>query len=181
MSAYVDECRKEWKRLGVPELVAEEMATELEADLADAEADGVAAAELLGESDPRRFAANWARERGLIPEPSAQRRRRMWPWIVVGLILLLLLPTWLALQTVGSSSPPLHVTPVKQVAVPSVVGMKACKAVRVLARTDVNYWRTAGNGHGFPCDRVVVAQNPVGRVVKRGFHEVVVTLRLGPR
>jgi hypothetical protein len=50
MTAFVEECRREWKRLGVPDLLAEEMATELEADLAEAEADGVSAAEMLGES-----------------------------------------------------------------------------------------------------------------------------------
>ena len=41
MNAYVDECRREWKRLGVPDGLAEEMAAELEADLAEAETDGV--------------------------------------------------------------------------------------------------------------------------------------------
>ena len=69
MSAFVDECRSEWKRLGVPDLLAEEMATELEADLAEAEADGVSTVEMLGDSDPRRFAAAWASERGLVSEP----------------------------------------------------------------------------------------------------------------
>ncbi len=57
MTAFVEECRYEWKRLGVPDLLAEEMATELESDLAEAHADGVSATEMLGESDPRRFAA----------------------------------------------------------------------------------------------------------------------------
>ena len=70
MNAFVEECRREWKRLGVPDGLAEEMAAELESDLAEAEADGVSAAEMLGESDPRRFAANWARERGLVSEPT---------------------------------------------------------------------------------------------------------------
>ena len=73
MTAYVEECRQEWKRLGVPDLMAEEMATELETDLAEAEADGVSAAEMLGESDPRRFAATWASERGLVAEPAAKK------------------------------------------------------------------------------------------------------------
>ena len=180
MNAYVEVCRQEWKRLGVPELLAEEMAAELESDLAEAEADGVSAAELLGESDPRRFAANWASERGLVSEPTPQkRRRRIWPWIVVAVLFVLLL-SWLALQTVGSSnatSGPVRVTPVRTVIVPSLVGMKACKAVHVLARSDVDYWRTAG--HGYPCNRVVLAQRPVGRVIKRGYHQIVVTLRLG--
>jgi hypothetical protein len=40
MPAFIEECRYEWKRLGVPDSMAEEMATDLEADLAEAEADG---------------------------------------------------------------------------------------------------------------------------------------------
>jgi hypothetical protein len=79
MTAYVEECRQEWKRLGVPDLLAEEMATELESDLAEARADGVSATEILGESDPRRFAATWASERGLVAEPAPPRKtRRRW-------------------------------------------------------------------------------------------------------
>ena len=38
MSKFVNECSKEWKRLGVPESVSNEMAADLEADLAEAEA-----------------------------------------------------------------------------------------------------------------------------------------------
>jgi hypothetical protein len=75
MTPYVEECRREWKRLGVPDLLAEEMATELETDLEEAQADGVSATEILGESAPRRFAATWARERGLVAEPQPPRRR----------------------------------------------------------------------------------------------------------
>ena len=66
MTSFIEECRREWRRLGVPELLADEMATDLETDLAEAEADGIPAAEILGESDPRRFAATWASERGLV-------------------------------------------------------------------------------------------------------------------
>ena len=139
MSAFVEECRQEWKRLGVPERLAEEMATELESDLAEAEADGVSAAELLGESDPRRFATTWARERGLVAEPPPQkRRRRVWPWVVLALFLLVILPSWLALQTLGSGSVsshhshPLVVAPPPRLTVPDVVGMKACRAESVV-------------------------------------------------
>ena len=90
MTAYVEECRQEWKRLGVPDLLAEEMATELESDLAEAEADGVSATEILGESDPRRFAATWATERGLVAErPPQRKRRRLWIWVTVGFAILL--------------------------------------------------------------------------------------------
>ena len=88
----------------MPDDLAEEMASELESDLAEAQADGVSAAGLLGESDPRRFAATWARERGLVSEPAPPRKRRRWVWIVAVLVLFVLLLTWLALQTLGSSS-----------------------------------------------------------------------------
>jgi hypothetical protein len=73
VNPFVEECRREWRRLGVPLHVAEEMAGELEADLADAEADGVSALELLG-TDTRAFAAAWADARGVVP---AHPRRRL--------------------------------------------------------------------------------------------------------
>ena len=118
MPAFIEECRYEWKRLGVPDSMAEEMAAELEADLAEAQADGVSVAEMLGESDPRRFAAAWARERGLVSEPAPQKKpRRRWPWVVVGVVVFLVLSlTWLALQTLGShsgSEAPARTTPVR--------------------------------------------------------------------
>jgi hypothetical protein len=74
MSDFVEQCRREWKRLRVPDPVAEEMAADLAADLREAEADGVSAEELLGNivSNPRSFAAFWANERGIIP-PTPQR------------------------------------------------------------------------------------------------------------
>ena len=88
MPAFIEECRYEWKRLGVPDSMAEEMATELEADLAEAEADGISAAEILGESDPRRFAATWARERGLVSEPPPKKSRKgLWIGLAVGFVL----------------------------------------------------------------------------------------------
>jgi hypothetical protein len=72
MSEFVDECRREWKRLRVPDAVANEMAADLEADLKEAEAEGASAEDVLGSGafDPRSFAASWAAERGVIP-PSA--------------------------------------------------------------------------------------------------------------
>ena len=48
MNPFVEECRREWKRLGVPDPVANEMAADLEVDLAEAEADGTSAEEVLG-------------------------------------------------------------------------------------------------------------------------------------
>jgi hypothetical protein len=68
MSSFVDECRKEWNRLGVPEAEANEMAADLEADLAEAQAEGVSPEEVLGNGyfDPRSFAASWAASRGFV-------------------------------------------------------------------------------------------------------------------
>jgi hypothetical protein len=79
VSEFVDECRREWRRLGVPDPIANEMAADLAADLAEAEADGVSAEEVLGTSafDPRAFAAAWAVERGVVP-PEPVVRARSW-------------------------------------------------------------------------------------------------------
>jgi hypothetical protein len=153
MSAYLEECRREWKRLGVPDLLADEMAADLEADLAEAQTEGVSAEELLGESDPRRFAATWARERGLVSEPRPQRRRRIWPWVVAALAFVVLLLTWLALQTVGSSSAHSSV-PVR---VPRLVGLRACDAVRVGHLAGLGMLHTVYRGR---CDARVVYQKP---------------------
>jgi len=79
MTDFVEQCRREWRRLGVPDPLAEEMAADLASDLREAEAEGVSAEELLGSSafDPRSFALAWAAERGIIPaSPGRGTRRR---------------------------------------------------------------------------------------------------------
>ena len=85
MSDFVEQCLQEWKRLGVPDPLAEEMAADLASDLREAEAEGVSADELLGSSvfDPRSFAASWAAERGIIPEPPSRGRARRRPLVLV--------------------------------------------------------------------------------------------------
>ena len=69
MSDFVEQCRAEWKRVGVPKSIAEEMAADLDSDIREAEVDGVSVEEMLGSSasDPRAFAASWATERGIVP------------------------------------------------------------------------------------------------------------------
>ena len=81
MSDFVEQCRQEWKRLGVPDPLAEEMAADLASDLTAAESDGISAEEFLGSSvfDPRSFAASWAAERGVIPEPPSRGNARRKP------------------------------------------------------------------------------------------------------
>jgi len=69
---FVEECRREWRRLGVPDPIANEMAADLAADIEEAEAEGGSAEDVLGNSvfDPQRFAASWAGARGVTaPQP----------------------------------------------------------------------------------------------------------------
>ena len=89
MSDFVDQCLNEWKRLGVPDPLAEEMAADLTSDLGEAEAEGVSTEELLGSSafDPRSFAASWASERGIIPVPLSRPTRRR-PFVLVAFTVL---------------------------------------------------------------------------------------------
>jgi len=84
MSDFVEQCRREWRRLGVPDRLAEEMAADLASDLKEAEAEGVSAEELLGSSvfDPSSFAASWAGERGIIPVPPNRRKARRRPLVL---------------------------------------------------------------------------------------------------
>ena len=78
MNDFVEQCRREWKRLGVRSAVADEMAAELTADLDE----GASPEEVLGSdaADPASFAAAWARERGVIP------RRRRNPRVIVPVV-----------------------------------------------------------------------------------------------
>jgi hypothetical protein len=171
----------------VPDLLSDDMATELEADLAEAEADGVSAAEMLGESDPRRFAAAWASERGLVSERPRQKSRKK-VWIVVGAVLLLIVffvvtLSGLALATGGGgSATPIQETPVvvaRPITVPKVVGMKACRAVRAVLKSGLDV-HVQGHSHGYACDAVVIGQAPAPRqVVHRYGRHSKVTLLLG--
>ncbi len=74
MTDFVEECRREWRRLRVPDPIANEMAADLQADLDEAAAEGASAEAVLGAAafDARSFAASWAAERGFVePQPAA--------------------------------------------------------------------------------------------------------------
>ena len=79
MSKFIKECRREWKRLGVPDAVANEMTADLEADLEQAEAEGASREDVLGSAvfDPQSFAASWAAERGVAESPVTRERLPM--------------------------------------------------------------------------------------------------------
>jgi hypothetical protein len=123
MSEFVEQCRREWRKLGVADPLAEEMAADLTSDLDEAEAEGVSAADYLGASasDPRSFAASWASERGIIPTPPGLEQSRRRPPALVAFTALaaitvtvaaLLLATGepkVALKTTGTTPP--HLPP----------------------------------------------------------------------
>lgn len=72
MNEFVEQCRREWRRLGVRGAVADEMAAELAADLDE----GASPEEVLGSdaADARSFAGAWARERGVVPRRTRNPR-----------------------------------------------------------------------------------------------------------
>jgi hypothetical protein len=116
MTEFVEQCREEWRRLGVADPLAEEMAADLASDLRDAEAEGISAEELLGSSvfDPHSFAAAWAGERGIIPAPTGRRNARRRPLVLVAftalaaltlIVAALLLATGQPRVSIGASGP----------------------------------------------------------------------------
>ena len=98
MSEFVDECRREWGRLGVPPAVANEMAADLSADLDEAEAEGGSPEDVLGNSafDPRRFAAAWAGARGVMRPPAPAPPSRWQLALAIALTALLVVLTFVA-------------------------------------------------------------------------------------
>jgi hypothetical protein len=90
VNEFVEECRREWRRLGVPDPIANEMAADLTADIEEAEAEGGSAEDVLGNSvfDAQRFAASWAGARGVTAPvlPDGPPRRRAFPVVVLAAI-----------------------------------------------------------------------------------------------
>jgi len=121
MRPFVEDCLREWKRLGVADPVANEMAADLEVDIAEAEADGGSAEDVLGIEafDAPAFARSWAAARGVIPEsqaapaaPAPSPFRRWYP--VAGIAVCLLVAAFGLLLLVAQ--PTRHVTVTAQAA-----------------------------------------------------------------
>jgi hypothetical protein len=68
VNQFIEECRREWRRLRVPKSIEDEMAEELETDLVEACAEGVTPEEIVG-TDARSFARSWAAERTVARRP----------------------------------------------------------------------------------------------------------------
>jgi hypothetical protein len=112
MSDFVEQCRQEWRRLGVADPLAEEMAADLASDLEEAEAEGVSAAQYLGSmaSDPRSFAASWATERGIIPAPPSREEGRRRPRPLVAFTTLAAITAIVAALLLATGEPKLALT-----------------------------------------------------------------------
>jgi hypothetical protein len=104
---FIDRCRREWKRLGVPDRLADEMATDLAADLREAEGEGISLEEYLGSgaADPRSFASSWATERGIVAEPPDERRDRRKPPVLVAFTILAALGLIVAALLLATGEP----------------------------------------------------------------------------
>jgi hypothetical protein len=187
VSEFVDECRREWRRLGVPEPDANEMAADLTADLKEAEQDGVAAEEVLGSGafDPRAFAASWASERGLIPTRwhDGMRNHRLL-LAVAGLVVLLaaagvtagFLANWHSshpvITDVGTARQPARTV----LAIPDVVGLRQEAAVSA-AQTAGLQVRVTVLAHKGPAGTVLSQTPAAGSTVGRGSTIVLVVAR----
>jgi hypothetical protein len=167
MSEFIEECRREWKRLHVPDSAADEMAADLAADLQEAEVEGAAPEELLGEAalDPHTFARSWAQERGLVG-PGSRRLRHLRLSLALAAAVIVIGGGIAAglLLTRGSSQ---NRTP-SLVAVPNLVGMKRGGAIAAARRAGLSVtirYRTRGSGRSGS----VASQTPSPRAsVRRG-------------
>jgi hypothetical protein len=112
MSEFVEQRRREWRRLGVADPLAEEMAADLICDLDEAEAEGVSAAEYLGSSasDPRSFAASWASERGIVPAPPSREKGRRRPLALVSFTALAAIVVIVAALLLATGEPKVELT-----------------------------------------------------------------------
>jgi hypothetical protein len=147
---FVDECRREWKRLGVPDAVAGEIAAELVADLEEAAAEGATAEDVLGgAADPRALAAAWAAERGVIASraPNARRRRAVrLPAAIAALAVLAIAGAVLVLASASTERPQRLPDPLA-VAGPQLLPGPRLAAENVVVSPD-GIWVSAGDPPG---------------------------------
>jgi hypothetical protein len=187
MTEFVDECRREWRRLRVPEQLANEMAADLAADLREAETDGASPEELLGSAafDPRGFAESWARERGLVPPGLNDRLRSRTAAVIAAVVVVASLAAAVALlaDSPTDSHPPTALAPATtvinrdRVAVPDVIGLQRGEAIGSAGaaglKVAIRYRVQKG-----PSTLDVVAQSPpAGVTVRRGTTLLLVVRR----
>lgn len=165
MSEFIEECRREWRRLHVPDPAANEMAADLAADLSEAEAEGASPEELLGDAafDPRAFARSWAQERGLVIAPTSRPSSRLALALALAAIVI---GGSIAGALLLTQASPRRQVPV--VSVPDFIGMNVARAMHLGMSTGVNLgirYRTIPGGRS----HFVRAQFPrAGAQVKQG-------------
>jgi hypothetical protein len=158
VNEFVDECRDEWRRLGVPDRVADEMAADLAADLEEAESEGASAEEVLGSAayDARAFAAAWASERGVVqpsvPGRDGLARRSRIPVAIAGLALVAIVGTALVILAAPSQSvepsvvaPDRRVVPLIRLPRPAVAPAPAVWVAATDVRESGDGTRTVGS------------------------------------
>ena len=165
MSEFIEECRREWRRLHVPDPVADEMASDLAADLSEAEVEGASPEELLGDAafDPKSFARSWAQERGLVVVPPPRSSSQLALAFVVAAIVIG--------GSIGAALRLTQSSPQRSVivaTVPDFVGVTVARAMHEAGSTGVSlairYRTRRGGRSGF-----VRAQSPAaGTRVKQG-------------
>ncbi len=178
MSEFIEECRREWKRLGVPDPIANEMAADLAADLREAEADGASAEEVLGNGafDPRTFAATWANERGVTQTRSSGKTR--WRRVLLGLVALALalaaiaFSLSLATSTKHAPNPAATVrqptTTVATTRVPDLIGLGQEQAITAAKAAGLAV-RVSLRKHGsLPAGTVLEQAPAAGNILARG-------------
>jgi hypothetical protein len=178
VSEFIEECRREWKRLRVPDPIADEMAADLAADLEEAEADGASAEEVLGSgaSDPRAFAASWATERGVV-QPRFRDKIRRRPLLLGAAALLVALAAAgvaVAIFTFSQQSHAPTLTAPSPTATnvaapaPDLIGLKMTEAVRAAQdaglAVSIKFIKRAGS----PAGTVVAQTPPAATEVARG-------------
>jgi hypothetical protein len=181
MSEFVEDCRREWRRLGVPNPAANEMAADLAADLKEAEQNGVSAEEVLGEGafDARAFAASWASERGLVPDSQHDRLRNHRMLVTATVALLAVAGVTVgAVLAFNHSSPRPAITNVgtarqptqtfAPIAVPDLHGLRQEQAIAVAQSAGLQVEITVRAQKGVPAGTVLDQRPSPGTTVARG-------------
>jgi hypothetical protein len=174
VNEFVEECRREWKRLGVPESAANEMAADLAADLKEADGEGVSPEEVLGSSafDPRSFAAAWAAERGIVDHPRSQSRV---PRVLLLGALLIVVATGVGVvaATLASESDPDvpaagPTVPAGSVDVPQLLGLDLMQAIAQAESLGFTIEFSYRDRAGAARETVITQKPAAGAEVKRG-------------
>jgi len=166
VNEFVEECRREWRRLRVPDPVANEMAADLTADLDEAESEGGPAEDVLGNSafDPRRFAAAWAVARGVAGPPAPDRLSGWRRPLALGLSVFLGALTILAglVLLSGHASSSIAVATRRIVAGPGPIGFFAPGPGGMVVPGPFGPFDVRQISHGHPIALVVLAVGLVG-------------------